>query len=90
MSGPDPSLRYKIEQALRDKSVRLTAILPFYPETAAATAGRNGAVGAVSVRELSQIPPLRIAQEVYHKKYGTDMPASMQKMLSDVIKEVEA
>lgn len=87
MAGPEPSLKYKITQALRGKSVRLTAILPFYPEREAVGAAGGG---ATAVRELSQMPPLDIALDVYHKKYGTDMPASLRKMLSDVIKEVEA
>lgn len=93
MTGPDPGMRYKIEQALRGKCVRLTAILPFYPERREADgqAGSNGiATGQTAVRELSQIPPLDIARDVYQKKYGGEMPVDLQTLLSTVIKEVEA
>lgn len=93
MAGPDPSMRYKIEQALRGKSVRLTAILPFYPEgrEADGQAGANGiGAGQTAVRELSQIPPLDIARDVYQKRYGAEMPVNLQTLLSTVIKEVEA
>lgn len=92
MFGPDPTMRYKIEKALQGKSVRLTAILPFYPAKAAgeASTGGDGAGAATAQRTLSQIPPLGIAQEVYRKKYGVEMPEALQKLMSDVIKEVEA
>ncbi|MDE6106930.1 MAG: exonuclease SbcCD subunit D C-terminal domain-containing protein, partial [Bacteroidales bacterium] len=93
MFGPDPTMRYKIEKALKGKSVRLTAILPFYPAKAAGDAsagGRDGVGEAAAQRTLSQIPPLGIAQEVYRKKYGVEMPEALQKLMSDVIKEVEA
>lgn len=90
--GPDPSMRYKIEKALKGKRVRLTAILPFYPAKAAGESSAGGSGGGVETarRTLSQIPPLGIAQEVYRKKYGVEMPEALQKLMSDVIKEVEA
>ncbi len=87
MDGPDPSYKHKIQQVLQGKSVRLTAIVPVVPESSAA-ANEDEAYLA-TMAEGGQIPPLSIAQAVYRKKYGEEMPEDLQKRMSDVIKELE-
>lgn len=87
MDGPDPSYKHRIQQALQGKSVRLTAVLPVVSESQADDDSERAY--SATLAEGGQIPPLSIAQAVYRKKYGTEMPDDLQKRMSDVIKELE-
>ena len=41
LTEPEPALRNKVEEALRTKQVRLTRVLPFYPDTVQLTKNEN-------------------------------------------------
>ena len=87
MDGPDPSYKHRILQALQGKSVRLTGVVPVVSVSQAADDSERAY--SATLAEGGQIPPLSIAQAVYRKKYGTEMPEDLQKRMSDVIKELE-
>lgn len=83
MTHPDPSYKYKIEEALKGKNVRLARIAALLPQSKA-----SGIVAA-SYEELQAIRPVEMALDVFRRKYGgTEMPAEMKELLENVIKEV--
>jgi len=83
VEGPEPSLRYQIEQALEGKAVRLTRISSTFPAQQAAQAKMN-------YEQLQTMSPLDIAEDVYERNYGgIVMPDELKTMLQHVIREVE-
>ncbi len=83
ISGPEPSLRHRIEEALKGKSVRLARL-------AAVTPRRDAEVKVMTYEELRTINPLEMAEDVFHRRYGgTMMPEGMKALLQGVIREVE-
>lgn len=83
VEGPEPSLRYQIEQALEDKAVRLARIDPTSPEKTADQA-------KISYEKLQTMSALDIAEDVYERNYGgNEMPDELKTMLQHVIREVE-
>lgn len=82
ISGPEPSLRHRIEQALKGKSVRLARL-------AAVTPQRGPGVKVMTYEELRTINPLEMADDVFKRRYGgAEMPAKMKKLLQGVVREV--
>lgn len=82
MTEPEPSYKYKIEEALKGKAVRLARIAAMLPQKKA-----SGIV-ATSYEELQTIRPLDMALDVFKRKYGgTEMPDTMKQLLESVIKE---
>jgi exonuclease SbcD len=83
ITEPEPSLRFHIEEALKNKSVRLARII-------AVTQGRIGEAKAVTYEELQTIRPLDMAVDIFRRRFGgEDMPGAMKKLLQNVIQEVE-
>ena len=84
IDGPDTAFRYKIEEALKDKNVRLACISPFYPKR-----GEAG-IKAVSFEQLQALKPIDVANDYYKRKYGdNEMPDIMKNLLKDIIAEVK-
>ena len=82
MTEPEPSYKYKIEEALKGKAVRLARIAAMLPQKKA-----SGIVAA-SYEELQTIRPLDMALDVFKRKYGgAEMPDAMKQLLESVIKE---
>lgn len=84
MTEPEPSYKYKIEEALKGKAVRLARIAAMLPQKKAS------GIAATSYEELQTIRPLDMALDVFKRKYGgTEMPDTMKQLLESVIKEAE-
>lgn len=84
ITEPEPSLRYRIEEALQGKSVRLARI------TAVTPSKEKTEERMFTYEELKTLQPLEIALDVFRRKYGgEDMPDTMKQLLQTVIKEVE-
>ena len=82
ISGPEPSLRHRIEEALKGKSVRLARL-------AAVTPQRDSEVKVMTYEELRTIDPLEMADDVFQRRYGgAAMPEEMKELLQGVIREV--
>ncbi len=82
MTEPEPSYKYKIEEALKGKAVRLARIAAMLPQKKAS------GIAATSYEELQTIRPLDMALDVFKRKYGgTEMPDTMKQLLESVIKE---
>jgi exonuclease SbcD len=83
ITEPEPSLRFIVEEALRDKAVRLARIVPVMPSRA------NGSC-AITFDELQSINPFSVAMDIFSRKYGGgEMPEDMQRLLRSVIQEIE-
>ena len=82
MTEPEPSYKYKIEEALKGKAVRLARIAAMLPQKKAS------GIAATSYEELQTIRPLDMALDVFKRKYGgTEMSDTMKQLLESVIKE---
>lgn len=80
LNGPEPSLRHRIEEAVEQKQVRLTRVVPFYPS--ANTAGTNGDPASERLME-----PLEMVQAVYRQKYNTELPENLTKLFIEALQE---
>lgn len=83
LTEPDPTFRHRVEEALRDKAVRLTSIVPSYPK-------REGEeeVKALSYNDLQKIAPLDMLKHSFTVKYGGDLPEEIELLFNEVMREV--
>lgn len=83
VTEPDPSMKYKIEQALEGKRVRLARIVAVTPEYSEAS------YKCITYEELQALQPSDMARDVYKRKYGgNDMPQSLCDLFEEVVKEL--
>lgn len=81
---PEPSLRYRLEEALRNKAVRLARIVAIIPQQET----ENNRL--LTCEELQAVHPFDIATDVFKKKFGgQEMPENMKELLQSVIREVQ-
>lgn len=83
LTEPDPGFRHRVEEALADKAVRLTSIIPSYPK-------REGEEEPLplSYTDLQKIDPLDMLRHTFTKRFGGDLPEELEKMFNDVMREV--
>lgn len=82
ITEPEPSMRYYIEEALQNKSVRLARLAAF------SLAGFSEK-RMVTYEELKTLQPLSMAEDVFSDRYGSEMPDELKTLLQQVIREVE-
>lgn len=83
ITEPEPSLRFRIEEALKNKAIRLARL-------GAVQQGTDSESRAFTYEELQAITPMEIARMEFEKQYGgEEMPATMKELLQSVIGEVE-
>lgn len=80
ITGPEPSMRSQIEEALKNKSVRLTSAVPFKKK-------RDGHSTAFTYEELKTISPMKMAEDIFSYRYGDEMPDKMKHLLQAIIEE---
>lgn len=82
-SGPDPTRRQQVEQALQGCSVRLVQI---QVQTVAEQQGGGVAEGAASVSaDLSTLTPVSVLTREYQRQYAAEPPAELLQALNDVL-----
>ena len=80
----DPSIRQRIDDALRNKAVRLANI------AATSNIGRdNGEGSPMTYDEFKRTEPLDLIKEIYKRGKKKDMPEHIEKLLTEVINEVK-
>ncbi|KAA6331825.1 Nuclease SbcCD subunit D [termite gut metagenome] len=85
ITEPEPTLRHQIEEALRNKSVRLTRIESFVPKRE-----EDDDTGTISYEEFQKINPVNIALDIFKKRFGGEtMPDKMRELLQSVVREEE-
>lgn len=80
---PDPGFRHRVEEALEGKAVRLTSIVPSYLQ-------RQGeeAEQPLASRDLRKIDPADMVRQAFAAKYGCELPAEMEELFNEVMREV--
>lgn len=80
----DPSIRQRIDDALRNKAVRLANI------AATSNIGRdNGEGRPMTYDEFKRTEPLDLIKEIYKRGKKKDMPEHIEKLLTEVINELK-
>lgn len=80
---PEPALRHTIEEALKDKAVKLTRIEAVIKQ-------HETEQSTITFEQLKTISPLEIAQDLFGKKYGGNkMPQEMEELFIKAIEEVQ-
>jgi len=83
LTEPDPGFRHRVEEALADKAVRLTSIVPSYPKREEADMVRP-----LSYNDLQRIAPLDMLKHAFTSKYGGELPEDIESLFNDVMREV--
>lgn len=83
LTEPDPGFRHRVEEALEDKAVRLTSIVPSYPKRE-----EEDAIRPLSYNDLQRIDPLDMLKHAFNCKYGGELPEDIQSLFNDVMREV--
>lgn len=83
LTEPDPTFRHRVEEAIRDKAVRLTSIVPSYPKRE-----REEDAKPLSYNDLQKIAPLDMLKRSFAVKYGGDLPEEIEVLFNDVMREV--
>jgi exonuclease SbcD len=82
LTAPEPSMRSRIEDALKNKKARLAVAVPCRVKT-------EPGVGTTIHEEIKAIDPVGIAEDVFLGKYGSPMPDSIRLLLQSIMREVE-
>ena len=83
LKGPEPALRYKIENSLADKKVRLAKIDVQYPSSS----GIEGDRKFVPCNNLNELKPLDVFSKNYQTKYNTSVPETILQLFNQVAQE---
>ena len=81
LTSPEPSLRHRIEEILEDKQVRLTRVVPVYPEDSI----EKEEEGAWTTEQLME--PLDMVKLIYKQKYKADLPDNLTSLFMEVMQE---
>ncbi|MCC8146504.1 MAG: exonuclease SbcCD subunit D [Bacteroidales bacterium] len=81
LKEPEPSIKYKLEEALKNKSVKLASLKAFY------LSGEEGKT--FSYEELQTIEPIEIAEDVFMRQYGEAMPQKIKSLLIHLIEDIK-
>lgn len=83
LTEPDPGFRHRVEEALADKAVRLTSIIPSYPKREDEEDFRP-----LSYTDLQKIDPLDMLRHAFTNRFGGDLPEELEQMFNEVRREV--
>ncbi len=83
LEGPEPSLRYLVENALRNKAVRLAKIEVSYPGN---TEEERAALMAGGL--LPDLRPLDVFRRRYRSLYNDEVPSGLVTLFREVLAEV--
>lgn len=83
LTEPDPGFRHRVEEALADKAVRLTSIVPSYPKQ-----DESDEIRPLSYNDLQNISPLDMLRHTFAGKYGGELPEEIEGLFNDVMREV--
>lgn len=86
-TGPDPTRRQQIEQALQNCSVRLVQI--HLQSVAERNSQTSAAESAPATADLSTLTPASVLTREYQRVYATDPPAELLHVLNQVLLQEE-
>lgn len=82
LTEPDPSFRHRVEEVLKEKAVRLTSIVPFYPQH------EKEEYKPLTYSDLQKIRPVDMLRHAFVAKYGGDVPKDMEDLFNNVVGEI--
>lgn len=82
---PDSSLTTKIEEALKDKKVKLCKIQPFYPQLEQ----DDELMNIQSIERLRKLEPIDMLKKIYQNKNHTEMRQELLPLIELAIKEAK-
>ncbi len=80
LSGPEPGLRARIEEAIAGKPVRLARI-----ETSTLRGALPAAAPALSVDELNALKPEAFFLRLYQHRFGSDAPPELMAAFGELL-----
>lgn len=83
LTEPDPTFRHRVEEMLADKAVRLTSIIPSYPQREEEDGFRP-----MTYTDLQKIDPLKMLQHTFTNRYGGELPEELAELFTGVMQEV--
>lgn len=83
LDGPEPSMRYQIENALTGKYIRLARIVSSYNRKEEETMSSLNALE-------KQLSPESILQKTFKRKYDNELPAELLQLFNEVKNQVES
>ncbi|MGL5786616.1 MAG: exonuclease SbcCD subunit D [Bacteroidales bacterium] len=78
---PEPTLRFEIENALKEKNVRLAKISVYSPDSL------NKPEDNVRQDAYSPLDPDDLAKKIWQSRFGTDMPEELYKLFVEAASE---
>lgn len=84
MTEPDPGFRHKVEEIIETKAVRLTSIVPSYPDQ-----NKENSYRPLSYNDLQKTEPLDMLKQTFNNRYGGELPDDIAELFNDVLREVE-
>ncbi len=86
ITEPDPSIKHKIDEALKNKSVKIARIQDVQEKSDDYAA----AIKPMSYEELKAMDPLEVARDAFKRQNNNlDMPNVLEELLINVINEVK-
>ncbi|WP_432670175.1 exonuclease SbcCD subunit D [Flavobacterium sp. SM2513] len=82
LEEPEPALRYKIEEVLKYKNVRLARIQPYYPNKKESTSEFN------QQELLHELQPVDVFTKSYQAKYSAEVPEHLMELFQQTLIDV--
>ncbi|ROI03261.1 exonuclease subunit SbcD [Chryseobacterium sp. G0240] len=84
LENPEPSLKYKVEAALKGKYVRLASIDTRYRTKSSELEKSEN----ISQTQLNELKPEDVLRKIYQNKYNNPIPDNLLKLFQQVTQEV--
>lgn len=84
LTEPDPGFRHRVEEAIKDKAVRLTSIVTSYPQHAEIETS-----SPLTFSDLQNISPATMLEHAFTAKYGNELPEEIRALFNHVVREVQ-
>lgn len=85
LTTPEPGLRQRIEDALKDKPVRLAKIETSYLRTEA----EHTELAPLSLDDLAALDPMYLLTEIYQQKYASELPSELSRVFTELLQETQ-
>lgn len=83
LTEPEPGFRHRVDEAIKDKAVRLTSIITSYPKNEALEINTP-----LTFSDLQSISPATMLEHAFASKYGSDLPDEIRDLFNNVVREV--
>lgn len=85
LTAPEPGLRVRIEEAVKDKPVRLAKIETSYLRTETETTD----LAPLSLDELEKLDPCQLLEDLYQQKYSGSLAPELAQAFKEILQEAQ-